>query len=272
MRLPAKLDVLSRARDRAEFYRSWAAAHRAGLPHPAILDHVAGRSGGQTEDVRRYLAEGTAHGQSLASLLDERPESFETLERALVVLGEETGTLEESFRWLAEHFDRRYRELTRAVAKSIYPLMVSLIAALILPLPLLARGEQRAWLLATLGGIVLWVAGASTLFTALVARAMRKPKLVRARLARGLTVAAGAGLPVDRIVALGVAAADHPDITAHVARLSGERIRSQPLARTFAGCPHLPHEFLAALRVAEDTGDYEMSLGRLAQLYEDGFA
>jgi type II secretory pathway component PulF len=272
MRLPAQLDVLSSARDRAQFYRSWASAHRAGLPHPAILDHVAGRTDGRTDEVRRYLLDGTTRGLSLLQLTDERPEIFETMERALIVLGEETGTLEDSFTWLAGHFEQRHRELTRAVSKSIYPLMVSLIAALILPLPMLARGEQRAWLLATLGGIVLWVAAAGSLFTALVAKAMRKPKLVRARLARGLAVAAGAGLPMDRIVALGVAAADHPEITAHVEKLSAARIRSQPLARTFAGCPHIPHEFLAAMKVAEDTGDFEMTLGRLAKLYEDGFA
>jgi type II secretory pathway component PulF len=204
--------------------------------------------------------------------MDERPAFFETVETALVSLGEETGRLDEMFAWLAGFFEQRYRDISRATGQAIYPLMVMLIAVLILPLPLLARGQRGAYVMTTILGVGAWLASAGTAFAALIARAMRKPHLVRARLARALATATGAGLPLDRIVNLGVAAADHPCVSAHVATMSVDRIRSQPLSRTFTGCPYVPVEMLAAMRVAEQTGDYRTTLTRLAQLYEDGFA
>jgi type II secretory pathway component PulF len=137
---------------------------------------------------------------------------------------------------------------------------------------MLAAGNVRGYAIATVLGLLAWVGGAGTVFGVLIARALRKPHLVRARLARALATATGAGLPLDAIVRLAVAAADHPEVSAHAAALSPERIRSQPLSRTFAGCPFVPHEMIAAMRVAEETGDVGTTLGRLADLYDDGFA
>jgi len=272
MRIRLRLDAARDARDRGLLYRTWAAAHRAGLSHAMALAHPIGPPSAPTDAVRMYLAEGTVRGSSIARLTDERTASFETLERALLLLGEETGTLDQSFGWLAQHFDRRHREITRASAKAIYPLVVSLVAAVLLPIPMLVRGELRAYAITAALALAGWFAMAAGLYAALVQRAMRKPELVRARLARGLCTAIEAGVPLDQAVHLGVAAADSPDVTAHVATMTRERIRSQPLARTFAGCPHVPSAFLAALNIAEETGDHRTTIGRLAELYEDGFS
>lgn len=272
MRILLQLNAAAHARDRGLLYRAWGAAHRAGLSHAMALAHPVGPTHGPTDEVRMYLAEGTAHGSSIARLTDERPASFETLERALLRLGEDTGTLDHSFGWLSHHFEQRHREITRASAKAIYPLVVSLAAAVLLPLPMLARGETRAYAVTAIVALAGWFTIAGSLYAALVRRAMRKPKLVRARLARGLCTAIEAGVPLDQAVELGVAAADSPEVAAHVAAMSPERIRSQSLARTFAGCPHVPPAFLAALKVAEETGDHRTTIGRLAELYEDGFA
>jgi len=272
MRSLLRLNAAADARDRALLYGTWGAAHRAGLSHALALAHPVGSAGGPTDEARMYLADGTARGASIACLTDERMRSFETLERALLTLGEETGTLDRSFGWLASHFEQRHREITAAAAKAVYPLMVSLAAAVLLPIPLLARGERRAYAVTAILALLGWFAAAGSLYAAIVTRAMRKPELVRSRLARGLCTAIEAGVPLDEAVRLGVAAADHPDVAAHVAAMRPERIRSQSLARTFAGCPHVPPEFLSALRIAEETGDHRTTIGRLAELYEDGFA
>ncbi len=267
----APLAVLSVARDRAILYRTWGAAQRAGIPHPTILAEPVSRTGTPTDEARRYLADGTARGHSLAALMQARPAMFDRIETALVVLGEESGSLERSFRWLGEHYERRHREISHAIGKTIYPLMVTLAAALILPIPLLAQGRTGAYAFATIAGLLVWFGAASALVGTLVARKLRQPLLVRARLARGIAIATSAGLPIDSTVRLAVAAADHPEITGYLERISPDRIRSQPMSRTFAACPLVPPEMLAAMRVAEDTGDYETTLGRLAALYEDGF-
>lgn len=48
-------------------------------------------------------------------------------------------------------------------------------------------------------------------------------------------------------------------------------LASQPMSRTFAGVSVMTPEFMAALEVAERTGDYSNTLRRLAAMYEDGF-
>ena len=82
----------------------------------------------------------------------------ETLESALLLLGEETGTLDQSFDWLSHHFEQRHREITRASAKAVYPLMVSLVAAILLPIPMLARGETRAYAITAVLALALLAA------------------------------------------------------------------------------------------------------------------
>lgn len=57
-------------------------------------------------------------------------------------------------------------------------------------------------------------------------------------------------------------------IRAHVARFTREQLSSQPLSKTFAGCPVLPPEMTAAMEVAEATGDYAGTLRKMAELYE----
>jgi type II secretory pathway component PulF len=100
----------------------------------------------------------------------------------------------------------------------------------------------------------------------------RQPKFVRGRLARALTIAVEAGLPLGRAVELAVAATDDAGIAAHVAAIPATTIATQPLARTFAGCPKIPREMVAAMEVADVTGDYSGTLKKLAELYDGDYA
>jgi hypothetical protein len=46
-------------------------------------------------------------------------------------------------------------------------------------------------------------------------------------------------------------------------------VSSQPLSRTFTGCPFVDRPMVAAMEVADASGDYSGTLRRMADLYED---
>jgi len=45
----------------------------------------------------------------------------------------------------------------------------------------------------------------------------------------------------------------------------------EPLSVTLEGCPNIPAELIGAIQVAESTGNWTNSVGKLGELYEDGF-
>jgi type II secretory pathway component PulF len=260
-------------RHKAELYRMWLAGCHAGLPHPRVLEALGpfARSP-RTEALRQYLLAGTKRRQALATLVRDKPALFAPFEAALLVLGEESGALEQCLRLLADYFAAEHRMMRWVKQKMSYPLTEMLAAAVIGPLPLLFNGHSALYLPAAAAGLaVCSLAGGSVLLA--VARYYgRQPRFVRGRLARALTIAVEAGLPLGRAVELAVAATGDPAIAAHVAGIPAKTIATQPLARTFAGCPKVPREMVAVMEIAGVTGDYSGTLKKLATLYDGDYA
>ncbi|MGD0484152.1 MAG: type II secretion system F family protein [Gemmatimonadales bacterium] len=260
-------------RHKAELYRMWLAGYHAGLEHPHVLETLGpfGRSPA-TEALRQYLLAGTKRRQGIATLVRAKPAHFAPFEAALLILGEETGALEQCLRLLADYFAAEHRMMLWVKQKMTYPLIEMLAAAVIGPLPLLFTRHPALYLPAAAAGLAAAsLAGGSILMT--VARYYsRQPKLVRARLARALTIAVEAGLPLGRAVELAVAATDDPGIAAHVRAIPARTIGAQPLARTFTGCPKIPREMVATMVTADTTGDYTGTLKKLAELYDGDYA
>ncbi len=264
----ADLDV---PRHKAELYRMWLAGYHAGLEHPRILGSIERFARAPAvEAERRWLLEGTRARRSLAELTQARPALFGPFEAALLVLGEETGALEQCLRLLADHFAAEQRLMLKVKRALTYPTVQMLAASFIAPLPLVFTGHTGAYLLTAAGGVTLCLAAGGSVLAAVARRYARRPPFVRARLLRALTIGVEAGLPLTRTVELAVAAADDPAIAAHVRAVPARTIAGQPLARTFAGCPGIPREMTAAMEVAEASGDYGQTLGKMAEMYEGG--
>jgi len=260
-------------RHKAELYRMWLAGYHAGLAHPRVLETLGpfGRSP-TTEALRQYLLAGTKRRQALATLVRTRPALFAPFEAALLVLGEETGALEQCLRLLADYFAAEHRMMLWVKQKMSYPLIEMLAAAVIAPLPLLFTGHAGLYLPAAAAGLAAASLAGGSVLTAVARFYSRQPKFVRARLARALTIAIEAGLPLARAVELAVAATDDSAIAAHVRAIPAKTISTQPLARTFAGCPKVPREMVAAMEVADVSGDYAGTLKKLAELYDGDYA
>lgn len=189
-------------------------------------------------------------------------------EIALLRLGAEAGKLEETTRLLADYFAAEYRALQAVLRHATYPMFTALAATFIAPFPLAFFGHVAAYLVVVAGGLALWAGAGGGLLLGVVRKYLHQPKYVLGRLLRALTFAIEAGLTLGKAVALAVEAADDPAITQHVGRQGAARVGGQPLAETFRGCPGLPFPVIAALEVAEASGDYTGALKSLADLYE----
>lgn len=266
----AVLRAFDDGQHRAEFYRSWRSGHAAGLPHPTILEMATAR-GTLTAEIRQHLLDGTRAGRDLGALIRQRPELFEPFEAALLTMGEESGQLEEMLTQLSEFFHRQHRLINKVKGWLTYPMFVSLVAVVLLPLPLVFRGRSTEYAVTVGIGLAAWFLLGGALLARLAQRYQRRAPFVRARFARTLSLCVAAGLTLDRAMLLAAEASGSPELLAHISRQGARRLGAQSPIESLAGAPILTSDFHGALQVAERTGDYASTLGRLADLYEDGF-
>ena len=264
-----ELDI---ARYKAELYRMWYAGYRAGLSHEKVLSTVGEfRRSPSVERMRRHLLQGARKREALATAIKARPDLFVPFEAALLELGEEAGGLEEILQLLGAYFQNEHRMTLWVKKKMAYPMMNAIAAIFIAPFPVLFLGNVTAYALTVTTGLIVAMAAGGTLLAAAARSYRNRPKVVLARLCRAMAAGVEAGLSLDRVVQLAVEATDSRELAGHVARSPRQRLRGQPLAGTFSGSALVPHEMVAALQVADETGDYSNTLKKLAELYEDGF-
>jgi type II secretory pathway component PulF len=260
---------LDAARFKAEFYRMWHAGYHAGLEHPKALEMMDDFHRSPTvAAARRWLLQGTRRRQALAAVTAAKPQLFTPFEAALLVLGEESGTLEPCLHLLAEYFTAEHRLVLWVRKKLTYPMTQALAATFIAPFPLLYFGHTGAYLALVGGGFALLAAAGGRLLLAVAKGFQQQPRHVRGRLLRALTIGIESGLPLGRAVELAVDACANAAVRAHVARFTRQELSTQPLSRTFADCPMVPREMTAAMEVAEASGDYSGTLRKMADLYE----
>jgi type II secretory pathway component PulF len=232
MTLARALRELRAGRDKAAYYRMWHVREQAGLPWPA----------------------------------EPSPHQLVPFEVALVALGKESGKLEEILALLAAYFAAEDRHVLRVLKHATYPMFTALFAALIGPLRLMVDGHFAVWLLTTAAALALWFFAAGFLLARPVRRHLDKPRYVLGRLLRALTIAVESGLPLSRAALLAAEATGNAEVIAHVRRVGTRAAASQPLEATFAGCPHVPFTAIAAMKVADASGDYGGTLRKLAEL------
>jgi len=266
----AALSRLDDGRHRAEFYRMWRAGCSAAFTHPKSLEAMGQRESVDTEAARAWLLDGTARGRGVADLVRAGGARFDDFERALLTLGDEAGRFEEALRLLGDFFTKKHALMQHVKKQMTYPLVTGLAACFIAPLPVLFFGNAVAYTATAFGAAALLMAGAGGLVAGVAASFGRKPPLARARMARALATAVEAGLTLPRAIRLSADASANPEIRAHVARFSERDLAAGSLSDRLAHCPHLTPDFLAAIRVADVSGDFA-ALSRLAELYEDGF-
>jgi type II secretory pathway component PulF len=266
----AAMRALDDGRHRAEFYRMWRAGYSAGFTHPKSLETMGARESPLSEDVRRWILDGTKRGRGVTELVRAGGKRFEEFERALLSLGEESGRLDDALRLLGDFYMKKHQLMLWVKKQMAYPMFTGLAACFIAPFPLLFFGHVTAYIVAAFGAATVLLLSAGGIVAGVAASYGRKPPLARARMARALATAIEAGLPLPRAIRLSADASANPEIRAHVWKFSEVQLASGSIAQTLKGCPHITPDFAAIIDTAERTGDFSV-VSKLAVLYEDGF-
>ena len=258
---------------RAEFYRLWLAAQRMGATHVHALEMMGPReTSSSVEAVRTALLKETKQRRTVTSIVETNAALFQPFEAAILKAGDESGGLEKALGTLSRHFKAEHTLLTKVWSKLTYPLIVSLAFIVLSPLPLFFMGRSGEYWIAAIGGLGLWYGFGGGVVVAMAERYANRRDFVLARLARALAGAVEAGLPLDRAASLAADSTGSPAIVAHVKRQDVRTLATQPLSQTFAGCSVVPVEMIAAMRVAEVSGDFSGALRKLADLHDVDFS
>lgn len=297
------------AKDIALFSRQMATMMRAGLPVVQAFDIVAsGAKGPRYVALVRAVRDDVATGAPLAEALGRHPEAFDRLYRALVAVGEHTGTLETMLARIAV-----YQETAAATRRKLrkamtYPLLVvfaavavagvlltqvvpqfqTVFAAAGSELPALTRAVIRASDLVQAWWWVLLLAPLAVAVAAAVAQrrsrrwrrlghrlALKLPVLgavlanaAVARFARTLATALGAGVPLVEALASVTAAVGN---LVYMEALDGVRAavaEGLPLHSALSGRGLFPNVVVQMVAVGEEAGRLEEMLGRAADQFE----
>ncbi|MFQ5550521.1 MAG: type II secretion system F family protein [Gemmatimonadales bacterium] len=258
-------------RHKAEFYNAWHLGQRAGLTHEGILATMGDFARSHTVSrIRDAFLQSARSRMTIGETITAYPKLLQGFEAGVLKLGEETGQLETSFRFLADYFTAENRAVQTVKRWLAYPLTTGIAAIFIVSFPILFYGDAVKYVIVVTLELIAALAFAGGIVSAVARWYRQRTDLVLGRLCRSLALGVEAGLPLSQVAGLAVDAAEHPDLQRHVARILARQRSQQSLAATFKGCSLLPFELLTALEVADATGNYRDTLVKLAQMYDGG--
>jgi MSHA biogenesis protein MshG len=246
-------------------------------------------------------------GRTLSQSFALQPHVFSPLYVGMIAVGEQTGTLENSFLRLGQHLAHEQDIHDRVKSALRYPLIVVLAIALAIGVVTTFVIPRFAPLFRALGNEVPWptrvIIGASDLVqhfwhlglaaSVLLALGMRQAlrtergrgiwhrvklripvigklahQAILARVTRTLSVSLAAGVPMLETLATLVRSTGNDHIAGRVEELRGAVARGEPLARAAAGAGIFPPLVLQMIAVGEETGELPALLEEVAGFYE----
>jgi MSHA biogenesis protein MshG len=255
------------------------------------------------EDILKDLEGGRDLGGSFA----RHPKIFPPLYVSIIRVGEETGTLEASFKRLSEYLQQDQDMRDRIKAATRYPTIVMGVIAIAIAVLTMFVIPRFAPLFESLGDDIPWptlaimavsnfardywyvVIGALATLVILARHyvsttagrlrwdqlKLRLPvigKLVHegilSRLARSLSISINAGMPVIQTLRVIAQSAGNAFMSARVLEMRDAVERGEPLSRAAASVGMFPPLVLQMLSVGEETGELPDLLDEVAGFYE----
>lgn len=295
--------------EKAAFCRFMATMLKAGLPLPEAIDIL--RQEAQSKKMKQILFDvsfSIRKGGTLSAVMSKYKEEFDAVFLTMIKAGEESGTLEESFAYLAKQLLASYELSQKVKSSMMYPSVIILamiasaiiMVAFVLPqmsqvfltlnveLPTLTKfvlntgktiGENLAF---TLGLFFLVIFTVITLFIIrstrqfLVSYIVKLPvinkvmdQLDTARFARTLSTLLRSGVPI--MVALDVSSdvLKQPHLKKQAKDFSAGVAKGKSLAEILVSQKKsFPATMIQTIRAGEKTGSLEIVLDELASFYE----
>lgn len=246
-------------------------------------------------------------GRDLAGSFARHPRIFPPLYVSVIRVGEETGTLEESFKRLSEYLQRDQDMRDRIKSATRYPAIVMVTIAAAIAVLTVFVIPRFAPLFASLGDNIpgptlaiiaasnftrdYWyvVIGAIVVTTLLLRQYVRTPtgrlqwdrlklrlpvigKVVHegilARITRSLSISLNAGMPVIQTLKVIAQSAGNEFMSRRVYEMRDAVERGEPVSRAAASVGMFPPLVLQMLSVGEETGELSELLDEVAGFYE----
>lgn len=234
------------------------------------------------------LAQRALRGETLAPAMAEFPWAFPPFVRAMVAVGEEAGTLEQTFTRLADFFEHMHEVVLLQKKSTFYTKLLIVAALLIIPFPAFVLQGAAAYFTAILGMVlpaVVILGGGWLLLRALgqidPARTwwgrvkIRLPKIGQiyyrqslANWSNALSMLHEAGVPLHRAVVSSAGALGNPALEKDLLAAADGLLEGKPFTQVLRESGAFPQEFLDILAVADSTGNTSAALERVAAYYE----
>ena len=254
-----------------------------------------------TKKVLREISDAIQGGSDISQALREHGNFFPTLFIEMVTMAEETGSLPEVLRHLAEHYEANIRMKKALIGSLIWPVFqlvaaIFVIAILILVLGLIGgdndisnivfglKGPTDAmiWLTGTLGTFAAMFAVWLMIQKAAQAKAIVDPMLlmvpVLGRCMRSFAIARFSwsyyltqqtGMPVNRSLQGSLKATGNGAFVSQTPFITSAVMEGSSLTESLKQSRLFPIEFLEMVSVAEESGTVPEALHRLSPHFEE---
>ena len=246
-------------------------------------------------------------GRDLAGSLARHGDIFPSLYISIIKVGEETGTLDSSFKRLAEYLARDQEMKDSIKAATRYPIIVMCVIAIAIavitlfvipkfaplfkalgnniPLPTriimgVSSFAQHYWIFVVAGLVATAIAVRHYISTEAGRFTWDRLKLklpaigglihegVLARITRSLAISLGAGMPVIQTLKVIAKSAGNEYMSERVDRMRDAIERGDPVSRAAGSTNIFPPLVIQMMAVGEETGDLPALLDEIADFYE----
>ncbi|MCX7993910.1 MAG: type II secretion system F family protein [Fimbriimonadales bacterium] len=283
----------------AVFFRQFATMLAAGVPIYQALETLGNQRGGNAR-LRRTLNEirnSILAGERLADAFDKHPAMFSPIIRAMIRVGETSGSLESILRQTASYLENEL-ELRRLISRvTFYPKLVLFFAILIpglIPALITMVGAQGGapvsetltrigWTYAKILLVVfgIWAAfrlamqaqgfryawGLLTVSLPWIGFTVRQ--LALARFARALSALYGAGLPLSQAIRYAADATGNEYLRSRIQPAGAKMEAGLSITETFASTGVFPAMVMDMVATGENTGELGFMMDKVAEYYEE---
>jgi len=254
-----------------------------------------------TKKVLREISDAIQGGSDISQALREHGNFFPTLFIEMVTMAEETGSLPEVLRHLAEHYEANIRMKKNLIGSLIWPVFqlvaaIFVIAILILVLGLIGGDDDISNIVFGLKGptdAMIWLTGTLGTFAAMFAvwlmiqkaaqaKAIVDPMLlmvpVLGRCMRSFAIARFSwsyyltqqtGMPVNRSLQGSLKATGNGAFVSQTPFITSAVMEGSSLTESLKQSRLFPIEFLEMVSVAEESGTVPEALHRLSPHFEE---
>ncbi|MDA1081128.1 MAG: type II secretion system F family protein [Gemmatimonadetes bacterium] len=244
---------------RSAFYRSWEVELRRAQDIPLSVSQMDAPEGAELTEARGYLIEGIAKGRPVGVVAKLRPDLFPTFDQLLINTGEGFGTLHESLRVLSEYYMRDHARMARIRGWITIPLIVGIMAAFVIPYPLLWDRGGGAYSAAIIAGIVGMYALGGIPVSLVYSLANRSKRVQRPRFAWALAMGLEGGLTFAGAARLAATVSNIVPIGRHLDGIPGKELKTMTLTAMLDGSGVWP-AMLEQIRKADESSEYLSTL------------